>query len=98
MDPHQEMVAAMKGDEASPLVERLRTDVLWHQRRGNETIASDCQEAADTIQRMQEWLEGDCCCPCCTETRECVSGCTFAEDCPNEAEKMAGARVALYGA
>ena len=35
------------------LVERLRTDVLWHQRRGNGTIARDCQEAADEIERLR---------------------------------------------
>ena len=34
------------------LVERLRTDVLWHKRRHNETIAADCQEAADAIERL----------------------------------------------
>ena len=42
------------GAEAPTLVERLRTDVLWHQRRGNETIARDCQEAADEIERLRE--------------------------------------------
>lgn len=42
--------------EARPLVDRLRTDVLWHQRRGNDTIARDCQEAADEIERMHAGL------------------------------------------
>jgi hypothetical protein len=39
-----------------PLVARLRTDVLWHRRRGNETIAKDCEEAADEIERLQSAL------------------------------------------
>lgn len=39
------------------LVERLRTDVLWHRRRGNETIARDCQEAADELERA--WAARD---------------------------------------
>lgn len=34
------------------LIERLRTDVLWHQRRGNETIAADCADAAATIRAL----------------------------------------------
>lgn len=38
------------------LVDRLRIDVLWHQRRGNETIARDCQEAADEIERLRAAL------------------------------------------
>ena len=40
-------------NKAQPLVERLRTDVLWHQRRGNDTIARDCQEAADELERLR---------------------------------------------
>lgn len=43
--------------ETAPLVERLRTDVLWHRRRGNETIARDCQEAADEIERLRTVAE-----------------------------------------
>jgi hypothetical protein len=43
--------------EARPLIERLRTDVLWHQRRGNDTIARDCQEAADEIERLTAALK-----------------------------------------
>lgn len=35
------------------LIERLRTDVLWHKRRGNETIARDCEEAAAEIERLR---------------------------------------------
>lgn len=42
--------------EIAPLVERLRTDVLWHQRRGNDTIAKDCQDAADEIERLYKLL------------------------------------------
>jgi hydroxypyruvate isomerase len=38
------------------IVERLRTDVLWHTRRGNGTIAADCQEAADEIERLRKAL------------------------------------------
>ena len=40
-----------------PLVERLRTDVLWHRRRGNDTIALDCQNAADEIERLRDALK-----------------------------------------
>ena len=35
------------------IIERLRTDVLWHRRRGNETIAEDCDEAADELERLR---------------------------------------------
>lgn len=35
------------------IVGRLRTDVEWHNRRGNMTIAKDCEEAADEIERLQ---------------------------------------------
>jgi hypothetical protein len=40
--------------QAGPtLIERLRTDVLWHRRRDNETIAKDCEEAANEIERLR---------------------------------------------
>lgn len=52
---------------------------------------------ADEIERMQVWLEGDCNCPCCDGVRECSDGCTFAIDAPVAAQRMAGAREALYG-
>lgn len=38
------------------IVERLRTDVMWHERRGNETIAADCREAAAEITRLRAAL------------------------------------------
>lgn len=37
-------------NDTKDLQNRLRTDVLWHQRRGNETIAKDCEEAADALE------------------------------------------------
>ena len=49
--------------QVRPLVDRLRTDVLWHRRRGNETVARDCQEAADEIERLlgaNERMREDC--------------------------------------
>jgi hypothetical protein len=47
--------------------------------------------------RMEEWIKGFCDCPCCGELEQCLEGCTFAEDCPNEAELMRDARDLLYG-
>ena len=34
------------------LIQRLRTDVLWYRRRGNETIAEDCRQAADALEQQ----------------------------------------------
>ena len=38
---------------------------------------------------LREWLEADARCPCCDTTDACVEGCTFATDCPQDAERMA---------
>jgi hypothetical protein len=51
-----------------------------------------------TVERLSAWIEGDCMCPCCEQTRACVDGCTFDEDDPSGATRMAEARAALYGA
>lgn len=55
-DPNALEPLALKSNDGLGLVERLRTDVLWHQRRGNDTIAGDCQEAADEIERLRAAL------------------------------------------
>ena len=52
---------------------------------------------AEKMQRMEAWLEGECYCPCCAQTRECAADCTLASDCPNDAARIDGARQALYG-
>jgi len=36
--------------------DKLRTDVLWHRRRGNETIAQDCERAANEIGKLRAAL------------------------------------------
>ena len=75
------------------LVERLR--FLASGQDDPHSVAID--ESADAIERMQNWLEGDCYCPCCTERHACADGCTFETDDPSGYERMAGAREAMYG-
>jgi hypothetical protein len=49
------------------------------------------------IERMREWLDGDCICPCCQETRVCLDDCSFNDDDPSGADRMAEARMARVG-
>lgn len=49
----------------------------------------------DEIARLRRYVEGDAQCPCCMGTIECDSECTFASDCPIEAERMDNARTFL---
>jgi hypothetical protein len=74
------------------LIERLRA-----MARHEHADTSVADEAADVIERMRTRLEGDCNCPCCQQIYLCEDGCTFEEDCPNDAERMEGARDALFG-
>lgn len=50
-----------------------------------------------TVERMAAWMEAECYCPCCTGTRECADDCTFGDDDPNTAARIAAAREAMYG-
>ena len=69
------------------------------------TSCRPCAEAAfknHEIERLRaevaglrEWLEADARCPCCDTTDACVEGCTFATDCPQDAERMAEVRALL---
>ncbi len=46
-------------------------------------------EASDEIERLRGWIAaGGANCPCCGASDVCMEGCTFAEDCPEDAEKM----------
>ena len=54
--------------------------------------------AVHALERAHACLEGYCTCPCCEGVRECLPGCTFAADAPTDAERMAGAREAMFGA
>lgn len=38
---------------STDIIERLRTDVLWHRRRCNETIARDCEDAANELATLR---------------------------------------------
>lgn len=67
-------------------------------RLNSSGIYRPAAEAADAIERMAAWLEGDCYCPCCTEQRTCLDDCTLHDDDPNAEERLAGARGALFGA
>lgn len=53
-------------------------------------------KAADRIEQLEEWLLNDCFCPCCEEEKECLLDCTFVEDDPNDAERMAAARTVMF--
>ena len=43
--------------DTTTLIQRLRTDVLWYRRRGNETIAEDCRQAADALEQQAAQIE-----------------------------------------
>jgi len=47
------------------------------------------------FEKLREYALADALCPCCDQTETCLDGCTFAEDCPTEAERMVRAREAL---
>ena len=48
-------------------------------------------------ERMALYLDGYCCCPCCQSAQHCADDCTFHADCPEDAERMHGARAARWG-
>ena len=61
-------------------------------------LQREVEELRAANERMAEWINGDCFCPCCGNTIACTDGCDFATDCPDAAQRMAEARAVLYGA
>ena len=70
-------------------------------REHNLLVAENRSQAAEIaalraeVAGLREWLEADARCPCCDTTDACVEGCTFATDCPQDAERMAEVRALL---
>ena len=83
------------------LMKRCQIGVGPRQMNEAHDIMAECYGTLGAmmieIERMREWLDGDCICPCCQETRECRAGCTFLDDAPGEADRMAEARMARFG-
>ena len=63
--------------------------------RGLDTPVT--RRAAEWIEGAAEWIAVYCRCPCCEETRECLPGCSFAADEPEDAQRMSEARKVLAG-
>lgn len=77
--------------------ERLElTEMICRLHDKRRKLEDDVERLRAEVERLRSWIEGDCICPCCQETRACLEGCTFAEDCPNEAERMNEARAVLF--
>ena len=47
------------------------------------------------VQMLIDFAESFAYCPCCQETRVCVEGCTYRDDCEEQWEIMERARLAL---
>lgn len=64
-------------------------------------LAAALRSAVDTLvaerDALMEFAQYEAQCPCCSEIIKCVRGCTFHNDCPNEADRMDAARAALKG-
>ena len=56
---------------------------------------SIADEAADVIESLADFVMFYARCPCCEETYECLSECTFEADAPREYATMQMARSAL---
>ena len=60
-----------------------------------QALQREVEELRAANERMAEWINGDCFCPCCGNTIACTDGCDFATDCPDAAQRMAEARAVL---
>jgi len=50
---------------------------------------------SEKIKLLRDFLKVDAFCPCCEQYCECLEGCTFAVDAPNEFEEMNAVRKIL---
>jgi hypothetical protein len=64
---------------------------------GKAHWATAMRRAAGRILALERYVIEECLCPCCEQTDVCLGGCTFADDCPDEAEAMEYARSVMMG-
>lgn len=66
-------------------------------RDAEQKQSGEIERLRARVKLLEAWLEGDAYCPCCTGTRVCEEGCTFADDHPVENQMMLEVRAVLYG-
>ena len=69
----------------------------WAPTKEEWDAMDDLDAKHSELVRLREYVEADCRCPCCCETRVCLEGCTFQADAPDAWERMQAARKAMWG-
>ena len=78
------------------LIERMRLLEVDHTPVGWPAVQmQDITALLDTIERLRVYLEGYANCPCCDTNDVCLDGCTFAEDFPEDNQRMLNVRELL---
>jgi len=83
MQEYATSVSAAKDAE----IAQLRAELI-------KSLADNAALRAE-VAGLRAWLEADARCPCCDTTDACFDDCTFATDCPQDAERMAEVRALL---
>lgn len=60
-------------------------------------MLDELDEERKEVARLRDGIRHECICPCCEEEVRCIDGCTFAEECPAEHERMMYYRELLAG-
>lgn len=78
------------------LIEKLRLLEVDHAPDGWPAVQMrDITALLDMVERLRSWLECEANCPCCNMDDACVEGCTFADDCPDDNDRMLAVRQVL---
>ena len=64
----------------------------------DEVLRSWAVDAQARIDRLEQWIAGECRCPCCEQEIVCLPSCTFENDAPSEFERMCEVREVMLGA
>ncbi|MFA7250078.1 MAG: hypothetical protein WC273_10655 [Dehalococcoidia bacterium] len=92
----EDAIRAACEEHAANETARLRMELACakplYSRRQLEDRHAQMRAAGEAL---ATFFSGECECPCCGEAEECLPDCTFAEDCPLDAEGMDATRAAL---
>ena len=80
---------------STDLIPLLRQYADVAEAGGKSHWATAMRRAAQRIAVLEVYVADGCACPCCEADDVCADGCTFATDCPSDAEAMEYAREVM---
>lgn len=83
-----------ESDKINPQLAALHGDYKYI-KESFEKLLAEIDEKNQKIERLKSFVSYYANCPCCDRNEECLEGCTFKDDLPNDYDIMQDAREVM---